>query len=333
MLASIAIENFRGIREGRLEDFTPLVVLVGPNGSGKSTVLDAILIGANPNPGVGIGQTVLRREELSSGAPWLLWKRGTDGPATIRIALRTSLTRISTLEVQPSLDPLTVKCTTRDARGELGRQPQQVSVTFSTDNTPTLSGPSSPLEGNPEVVFVGPFPKTRLAPLHQLYSELVLRGKRDEVTAILGALVPGLQGVEILVENQNPVLNLVYRDRAVPAVLAGDGIKLLLRLGFELTIRSGGIALLEEPEVHAHPAAIRQGAKAVVAAVRRNVQVFLTTHSLEVIDSLLSEASLTKDIEKLSLYRLQLQDGLLKSSRLPGPEVAFARGTIEDDLR
>ena len=58
----------------------------------------------------------------------------------------------------------------------------------------------------------------------------------------------------------------------------------------------------------------------------------LTTHSLELIDALLA-ASSPEDLEKLSLYRLQLQAGVLKSSRLPGPEVAFARGQIEDDLR
>jgi hypothetical protein len=333
MLTSIEIKNFRGIREGRLDDFTPLVVLVGPNGSGKSTILDAILIGANPTPGVGIGQTVLRREELPSGAPWLVWKRGADGAAVIQAVLQSSGSRICALETDPSVNPLAIKCTTRDGRGKDHPRLLPVWVIFKGDNTYSLSDTSVPIPGSPEVVFVGPFPKTRLRGLHELYSELVRRGKREEVTAILGDLVPGLQRVEILVENQNPILHLVYRDRAVPAVLAGDGINLLLRLGFELAIRSGGIALLEEPEIHGHPAAIRQGAKAILAAVRRNVQVFVTTHSLEVIDALLSEASLTKDVDKLSLYRLQLQDGLLKSSRLPGPEVAFARGTIEDDLR
>ncbi len=332
MLTSIEIEKFRGILKGRLDEFTPLVVLVGPNGSGKSTILDSILIGANPNPGVGIGQTVLRREELASGAPWLLWKRGVDGPATIRATFQTARVRTYTLKIDFTGD-IVVNCTAHDVQGEDQHPFSHVFVKFSPDNIYSISGNPPPAEGIPEVVFVGPFPKRFLGPLHELYSELVRRGKSDEVTTILGGLVPGLQRVEILVENQKPVLNLVFRDRAVPAVLAGDGINLLLRLGFELAIRSGGIALMEEPEIHGHPAAIRQSARAILAAVRRNVQVFVTTHSLELIDALLSEASLTKDVDKLGLYRLQLHDGLLKSSRLPGPEVAFARGTIEDDLR
>jgi AAA15 family ATPase/GTPase len=84
--------------------------------------------------------------------------------------------------------------------------------------------------------------------------------------------------------------------------------------------------------VHQHPGAIRQSARAILAAVRRQIQVILTTHSLELIDALLAESS-DEDLAKLSLYRLQLQGGALKSSRLPGPDIAFARTTIEDDLR
>ena len=84
--------------------------------------------------------------------------------------------------------------------------------------------------------------------------------------------------------------------------------------------------------MHQHPGAIRQSARAIHAAVKRDIQVILTTHSLELIDALLAESS-DKDLEQMSVYRLRLQDGVLRSSRLPGPEVAFARSQIQDDLR
>jgi predicted ATPase len=189
------------------------------------------------------------------------------------------------------------------------------------------------LEDVSEVAFLGPFPKSQLRPLHELYSDLVRQGKREEVNAILGSLVPGLRHLEVLTEGGTPILNIVYRDRAVPAALAGDGIALLLRYGFELAIRQGGVALLEEPEIHSHPGAIRQVARSIVSAVRRNVQVVLTTHSLELIDALVAQVSDPAELDRLSVYRLQFQEGVLKSSRLPGTEVAFARGQIEEDLR
>ena len=145
-------------------------------------------------------------------------------------------------------------------------------------------------------------------------------------------MFPGVSNVEILTEHGEPILHFDFAEYSVPASLAGDGIQSLLRLSLELAASGGGVALLEEPEVHQHPGAIRRSARAILAAVRRGIQVVLTTHSLELIDALLAESS-DQDLDRLSLYRLQLQDGVLTSSRLPGRDIAFARSEIEDDLR
>jgi energy-coupling factor transporter ATP-binding protein EcfA2 len=332
VIRSVEIKGLRGIREGKLADLSPLVVLVGPNGSGKSTILDALLIAANPSPGEGIGQSVIRREGITSGWPWLLWKMGLDGPAEISITASPGLSRICTLSMTQQ-QPETINCLMRESSpGGLLRLPP-TGAHFRADNNYAVYGQGvPPLEGIPEVLFIGPFPKLRLRPLHELYSDVVRKGLREEVKAIHGDLIPGLDHLEVLTEGGIPVLNLVFANRAVPAILAGDGIALLLRLGMELATRAGGIVLMEEPEVHMHPGAIRQSARAILAAVRRQIQVVLTTHSLEMIDALLSESS-DDDLQLMSLYSMQLDAGALKFFRLAGPDVAFSRIQIEDDLR
>ena len=73
MISSIEISRFRGIREGRLDDLTPLVVLVGPNGCGKSTVLDAMLIGASPKPQAAIKLVTERHTGVPNGTRWFFW--------------------------------------------------------------------------------------------------------------------------------------------------------------------------------------------------------------------------------------------------------------------
>jgi predicted ATPase len=171
-------------------------------------------------------------------------------------------------------------------------------------------------------------------PLHELYSNVVRQGLKGQLNETIGALVPGFQQMEVLTEEGTPVLYLDFADRAVPVALVGDGISSLIRLSFEMITNPGGIVLMEEPEIHMHPGAIYQLARVIMATVRRDVQVVLTTHSLELIDGLLSEISRKEgDIEKLSVYRLGLQEGVLKSSHISGPDVAFSRGTIENDLR
>jgi hypothetical protein len=223
-------------------------------------------------------------------------------------------------------------------------------ITFAvTDNASTLGNGSllglknkyqrhqasyrfEPLKEVPEVHLVEAYPTGFQRPLHELYTKAVQKGRRKEAVGIIAEVFPNISNVEILTEHGEPILHLVFADYSVPATLAGDGIQSLLRLSLELAASSGGVALLEEPEVHQHPAAIRQSARAILAAVRRQIQVVLTTHSLELIDALLA-ASTDRDLDCLSLYRLQLHNGVLNSSRLPGPDIAFSRAEIEDDLR
>jgi energy-coupling factor transporter ATP-binding protein EcfA2 len=331
VIRSVEIKGLRGIREGQLTDLSPLVILVGPNGSGKSTVIEGILIAASPTTAEAIVQVIRRHEAGGSGPRWILWKGGERGPTEIVVAT-ARLSRKCTLQI------------------ERGKPEQESLITYSVVHNETNQVASGwvqglknkyndhyssnfvPLEGVTEVHLVESYPATFQKPLHELYTKAVQKGRRGEAFGIVTDIFPALNNIEILTEHGEPILHLVFGDYSVPATLAGDGIQSLLRLSLELAASGGGIALLEEPEVHQHPGAIRQSARAILAAVRRQIQVVLTTHSLELIDALLAE-SLDDDLARLSLYRLQLQDGLLKSSCLPGPQIALARTEIEDDLR
>jgi energy-coupling factor transporter ATP-binding protein EcfA2 len=327
----IEIKGLRGIREGKLTDLSPLVVLVGPNGSGKSTILEGLLIGASPVTSLALVEVIRRHEAGGSGPRWLLWRTGQAGPSEITVLTGTGLSRRCELELEkgrPDLETI-IHFVVSHNRSNVG-----VGWIRGVKNKYDSHQPSAffPAEGVPEVHLVEAYPTNFQRPLHELYTKAVQLGRRKEAFGIIAEVFPGVSNVEILTENGEPILHFVFADYSVPASLAGDGIQSLLRLSLELAASSGGVALLEEPEVHQHPGAIRQSARAILAAVRRQTQVVLTTHSLELVDALLGECS-GPDLDRLSLYRLRLEDGVLKSSRLPGPDIAFARTTIEDDLR
>jgi predicted ATPase len=169
-------------------------------------------------------------------------------------------------------------------------------------------------------------------PLHRLFTEAVRLGRRDEARNIVTDLIPHAKNLEILTEADKPIVHVVFDDHSVPVALAGDGVYSLALLSLELASRPSGVVLIEEPEVHQHPAAIARSVRAILGAVHRGIQIVITTHSLEFIDCLLAEAS-NDDLEKLSVYRLALDQGELRNLRIPGSEVAFLRTEIEDDLR
>jgi hypothetical protein len=189
-----------------------------------------------------------------------------------------------------------------------------------------------PLAGVSEMRFAEQPARASQPSLHQLYTDAYVSGRITQTRAIITTLMPKVEDIRILVEGESPHIFVIYPDRAVPAAVAGDGIFALLRLSLELTTRRGGCVLLEEPEVHLHPGGIRECARAILTAVRGGIQVVLTTHSLELIDDLVSEST-DEELNLLSLYSMQLEDGTLMLFRKAGPDVAFARTQIQDDLR
>jgi predicted ATPase len=331
VIRSVEIKGLRGIREGKLTDLTPLVMLVGPNGSGKSTVIEAILVGASPTTAEAIIEVIRRHEAGGSGPRWILWRAGQGESGEITVTTETG-TRQSFLQFQqgkPENDTLITFRVLDNSNHLVDGWVQGLQNKYHAHYPP---GVVRSLKDVPEVHLVEGYPTGFQRPLHDLYTKTVQKGRRKEAIGIIAEVFPGVSNVEILTENGEPILHFVFADYSVPVSLAGDGIHSLLRLSLELATSSGGVALLEEPEVHQHPGAIRQSARAILAAVRRQIQVVLTTHSLELIDALVAELS-DQDLERLSLYRLQLQDGIPKHSRVGGPDIAFERTTVEVDLR
>jgi energy-coupling factor transporter ATP-binding protein EcfA2 len=330
VIRSIEISRLRGIREGKLADLTPLVVLVGPNGSGKSTIIEGILIGASPVTVDAIVQVIRRHEPGGSGLRWLLWKAGQEGPTEITV-ISEKMSQKCLLQLernQPENQTM--------IRYRLSRNAVSIGEGYTLGMKNKYHSSSSPgflpLEDLPEVHLVEGYPTGFQRPLHELYTNAVQQGRRKEAIGIISEVFAGVNNVEILTEHGEPILHFVFADYSVPATLAGDGIQSLLRLSLELATAGGGVALLEEPEVHQHPGAIRQTARAIIAAVRRQIQVVLTTHSLELIDALLSECT-DADLEQMSVYGVKLEEGVLKSFRSQGEQIAFARTTIQEDLR
>jgi predicted ATPase len=168
--------------------------------------------------------------------------------------------------------------------------------------------------------------------LPDVFSEAVTQGRRQTAKEIIRAIIPGLENIEVLTDAGNPVVHLVYNDHSVPVESSGDGVMALVRLALELAARPDGTVLIEEPEVHEHPGAIRQSAKAILEATRRNIQVLLSTHSLDFIDALVAAAT-PEDLSKMCAYRFALEAGELRTTAIPGTEVARLRGEIGEDLR
>lgn len=345
MITTIEIENLRGIRRGRLEGFGPLTILTGPNACGKSAILDALLIGASSEPGEAVGRAVARHPRTLNGARWLVHRSGTKTSVKLEDEAVGWESRLQWTENCPTA--LQAKLEARGARGPfsaLGFQEQELTysshvrhsltVGFSLDNEYELSGATVADSSGPRLrCFTGLADPGLPTQLHPLFSKVYQEGRREAVEALIGTLVSDFVRLDILTEGEDsPVLHITTKERSVPVSLSGDGIQAFVQLALEIAVAPEGLVLVEEPEVYQHPKAIWQSARAILANVRRGVQMVLTTHSLELIDALLAQAE-DADQEGMVLFNLLLEDGELKVGRRAGEEIAFARETLENDLR
>lgn len=345
MLTSIRIESLRGIRSGAIEEIGPLSVLVGANGSGKSTILDALLLAGGGAPGDAVGRVVKRRVELWGGARWLFWRGGrTEDPsAGIHLELEGAPPRQMTLRLLPDVSPAhEEKLIAKRARAPY----VEIETTLASGGAKLTALTAMAYEENAYVFkqegpqelrkgyvrLVDPRPGGTHAQLWKSFSDAVEDGRLSDVEGIVREVVPGFDRLHILSDDAGQsILHLGFADHSVPVAIAGDGIQTLVQVSLAVAQRPGSTVLLEEPEATQHPRSLYESARAIVAAVRRGVQVILSTHSLDLVDML--RTHLDEDLPKLSVHHLACLNGELSVVRYSGAEVALARDAIGEDLR
>ena len=331
MIKQLKIGNFRGIRAGTIENLTPLNVLVGPSGSGKSTVIDALYLAASPNLNTAqhpnqtsVGEITARRGPAGPAAmpAWLLWKHGREGPALIELSNESfGGRRVIVLKIT-------------DPNGTL-----EVSEKFVRANAASNPGRSAPdlfFEDIGGVRIVSTLKASANEPqneqLPDLFSATTTAGQQDELVDLLRKIDPKLQGLQILTQHQQPFLTLKYSDYVVPVELAGDGVVSLIRFCMKLTAYPARTLLIEEPELHLHYRAIQMAARALWGAVRQGKQIILTTHSLDLIDSLVAESA-DDTLPKLTVFQMRCDGGNLRVNPVAGSDVKFQRMQLEAELR
>ena len=323
MITSITIDGLRGIRHGEVAGLGGLSILVGPNGCGKSTVLDALLIGAAPEPAEAVCRVIRRRAELLSGErpilkpQWLLYGGLKRGAFSINVG---GLAKTNVLSEPPYLF-------VRPVGGEGGES----RISASQERCQIID--AGRRRSWPDVALIDPL-EDAVVPLHLAYSDAARVGRVAFANEVLRTLIPRFERLEILTEGANPVLYMHLGDAPIPVALAGEGVLALVRTVLELAAcAEGGLALLEEPEVHQHPKSLRLMAQGICAAVKRGVRVVLTTHSLELVESLLHFASEAALLDQTSVQLVRLRDGELTSTCVEGEVARFQIQDIGEDLR
>lgn len=362
---SIHIERFRRLENLRLDDLGSVNLLVGKNNSGKTSVLEAIAIAANPMHLGSWIDTAWKREIKSARTPvaevvkWLFPEAAKfTEPGTFQSSLKLSSCQADgdtwAIDVEAK-ESLIYGDASQDAPtlfGESSATPllelqlhnwrkNADGVTVMTAKTGFGIALAAPVRIEPQPERAGWTAQFITPVSHRTETEQVANlskalneQRRSEIVGLLKSFMPHVDSVEIIsLDPRNPRVRIQGNGHgSQPLSVQGDGLRRALVLATSVSFASDGFLLIDEIETALHPDVLESVMRFLVKACReRNVQLFVTTHSLEAVDAIL--AGMDDHTDDLVAFRLPTQGSGNPLKRFGGRTLVDSRLEGGLDLR
>ena len=346
MLSSLEIQNFKGIKTGKMSDLAQVNVLVGRNNSGKSTILDALLLmrcAFARNDYLnrdGMEQIVTRRIERRNQSSFqsvsydeMYHMMNTQS----RISIRARFADDSM--VSQEWDAVHQRTNLTYETSDGGGEHRDFDAGGSVENfrrSPWSNMAKQIGDDNAKYLALGHVldPSTLRNPFLEKIWGRLFGDRRDRTVR---DMVNEIYGLDIEVFNQADFgsynrITAGLPERSVAVDWLGDGLRYALNILALGMLLEGTILMIEEVETHQHPESLKKLTQTLFElAKKQNLQLFLTTHSWELMTYAL-EASEEKGVG-LAFHHVRLNDkGEFDARAIPQPDAKLLMD-IGHDIR
>jgi AAA15 family ATPase/GTPase len=316
MYTSLRVQNFRGFRDLQLDDLGRVNLIAGKNNAGKTTLLESVFIFTNPyNPQLPLSTNVFRgltQIELSPHQREISYwdhffhKFSTDRPIVItgahtiedsrkleitieqnrqgisHLDLNNELFSGETTEAISSLENINVPILQYNSQNLATNEESSHTLIFDNKQARVIPNVG---EAPFQAVMIGVKTNSNVEEISKRFSQLELRGR-------IHILLEALRNIDTRIEKLSLLyfggIPLIHGDigigRLLPLQLMGEGMSRLASIIVSMGIAENGILLIDEIENGLHYSVQEDVWKAIGQAAKDfNVQVFATTHSLEMI--------------------------------------------------
>jgi predicted ATPase len=308
MYKSFHIQNYRCFEDLEINDLKQINLIAGKNNTGKTSLLEAIFMYSNPNnPELTFNVNAFRgiqkiKLEFGARTPWDSLFRSFDTAESI---LFSSNADQRTLEIRivRDVEELAKMRPVLQRSGDITASTPEAFQVVRLDNKSedkTLTHYMIvdqhankwvvPIPPRMEVETIFLTAKERMPQENRdqidadRFSNLKLLRKMDLLLESLRIIEPRLNDLHYLKDGIYADAEIEKIDQLVPLSIMGDGITSLMRIILAMGYARDGILLIDEIENGLHYSVQKDVWRAIAKAARDfKVQVFATTHSLEMI--------------------------------------------------
>lgn len=324
MFSNIYIKNYRGLRNAEFHKLSQINLLFGKNNCGKSSVLESIfLISGQSNPVLPVTVNNMRGISSFSEQAMAIDFYGSNPENKISIIAEGDVRRELTVEmIRPDSHDVSLESLHSGKSDEalldyglkshykLNGNNTQYNSEIKLSKKDSSKGRVGIDKRYKETLLSQFIPSGFLQiPITDKFANIVKNKQEGEILETLRIIEPRIKDIQLV--GQEIMVDIGMSQR-LPINVLGDGIRKLLYIIVLIFESANGILLIDEIDNGLHFSVMKKLWSTIFsAAIKNNVQLFISTHSVDMIKGLadcLSEEHQKENRERVAAYKLIRQE-------------------------
>lgn len=341
MFKGIKIDNYRGIKQTEITDLSRVNLFFGKNNCGKSSILESIfLITGQSNPVLPIITNRMRGITTVNESILALDFYAANPKNAIHIITDGEPKRELLIELIQSNSHDIVLSDLDLGKSDATKQFYGIKMSYKLNGNDSVYSSNLLVSGdnteNAKVnidkrykeniisqYITSNYMQNQSAIVEDL-SKIIQQKQESDIIDILHIIEPRIQNIQVV---GSDILVDVGLDKRLPINVLGDGIRKVLSLIVAVFECAKGVLIIDEMDNGLHYSVMSKLWRAIISAANKyDVQLFISTHSIDLLKSL----SLSFDINgsdepSVSLYKLiRMQDDVVQALKYGVDDIQYA---------